>query len=52
MLAFLRISTKVSQEGVVGNGAEELDRGEHVRAVEHYDEGDVDERVAEVAVIC
>jgi hypothetical protein len=45
----LGISTKVAEEGVVRGGTEELDRGEHVGAVEHDNEGDVYEGVAEVA---
>jgi hypothetical protein len=45
----LGISTKVAEEGVVRGGTEEFDRGEHVGTVEHDDEGDVYEGVAEVA---
>lgn len=52
VLALLCISAEVSQEGVVGDGAEEFDWGEHVGAVEHDDEGDVNEGVAKVAVLC
>jgi hypothetical protein len=45
----LGVATEKAEEGVVRSGAEELDGSEHVGAVEHDDEGDVYEGVAEVA---
>ena len=52
MLLLLLIATEEAQEAVVGDGTEQLDWGQHVTAVEHDDEGDVDQSISEVAVTC
>jgi hypothetical protein len=45
----LPVAAVVAHVDVVGDGAEEFDRGEHVGAVEQDGEGEVAEEVAEVA---
>ena len=47
---FLPVTTNVTKETVVGDCAEKLDRGEHVGAVKHEREGEVDKGVPKVAV--
>lgn len=48
----LLVTTEEAEEAVVRDRAEELNWGEHVAAIEHDDEGNVDEGVAEVAGFC
>ena len=50
MLLLLLIAAEEAQEAVVGDGTEQLDWGQHVTAVEHDDEGNVNEGISEVAV--
>jgi hypothetical protein len=52
MLSLLSITSKVPQKSIVCDRSEELYRREHVGAVEHDNEGNVDEGVSEVADTC
>lgn len=51
VLRFLCIAAKEAKEAVVCNWAEELDRRQHIGAVQHDDEGNMDQSVAEVAIL-
>jgi hypothetical protein len=52
MLLLLLVAAEEAQEAVVCDGTEQLNWGQHVTAVEHDDEGDVNQGVSEVAVTC
>ena len=43
------ITTNVAEKGVVGEGADDFDRGEHVGCVEKEREREVNQGIAEVA---
>lgn len=49
VLLLLGIAAEEAEEAIVCDGAEELDGCEHVRAIKHDDEGDVDQGIAKVA---
>lgn len=52
MLFLLFVATEEAEKAVVGDGTEKLDGREHVAAVQHNDERNVDERVSEVTIAC
>lgn len=52
VLLLLGVAAEEAEEAVVCDGTEKLDGSEHVTAVQHDNERDVDESVAEIAVLC